>query len=118
MSGYLGMSADTGVALTDLDHIRQSIRDILTTPIGTRVMRREYGSLIPKLIDAPLNAVTVQRVLAATVTALLKWEPRIRINRVQLTLSDDGAGLTIDLDAVRTDTEDLASLSIPLRGGL
>lgn len=118
MSGYLGMSADTGAAITDLDHIRQSIRDILTTPIGTRVMRREYGSLIPKLIDAPLNSATVQRVLAATVTALLRWEPRIRVKRVQLTLADDGAGLTVDLYAVRTDTEGMAAMSIPLRGGL
>uniref|UniRef100_UPI0026076D20 ATPase domain-containing protein n=1 Tax=uncultured Sphingobium sp. TaxID=316087 RepID=UPI0026076D20 len=31
------------------------VRDILTTPIGSRLMRRDYGSLIPELIDQPAN---------------------------------------------------------------
>lgn len=39
------MSRENGRELeTELDHIRQSVQDILTTPIGTRIMRREYGS--------------------------------------------------------------------------
>lgn len=29
-----GMNLTTGRAVADLDHLRQSIRDILTTPIG------------------------------------------------------------------------------------
>ena len=29
-----GMSSDTGKALSGLDHLKQSIRDILTTPLG------------------------------------------------------------------------------------
>jgi len=36
---YIGMNRETGGALTDLDHIRQSVRDILLTPVGTRLMR-------------------------------------------------------------------------------
>lgn len=34
-------------------HIAQSIRNILFTRIGTRLMREEYGSFIPDLIDMP-----------------------------------------------------------------
>lgn len=37
-----GISATTGRPLSGIDHLRQSIRDILTTPIGSRVMRRLY----------------------------------------------------------------------------
>lgn len=49
------MSRENGRELeTELDHIRQSVQDILTTPIGTRIMRREYGSLIYQLIDSLL----------------------------------------------------------------
>lgn len=40
---YTGMNRDTGEAVNDIDHIRQSVRDILLTPVGTRVMRRRYG---------------------------------------------------------------------------
>ncbi len=45
---YSGMSRDTGEALTDLDHIRQSVRDILLTPVGSRVMRRIMVHFYPR----------------------------------------------------------------------
>ncbi|MBJ3641459.1 baseplate assembly protein, partial [Salmonella enterica subsp. enterica serovar Weltevreden] len=41
---YSGMNASSGHAITDNEHIAQSIGDILLTPIGSRVMRRAYGS--------------------------------------------------------------------------
>lgn len=50
---YIGMNRDTGQTLTDSEHISQSVRDILITPVGSRVMRREYGSLLSALIDQP-----------------------------------------------------------------
>lgn len=34
---------------------------ILATPMGSRVMRCEYGSLVPELLDHPLNGATVVR---------------------------------------------------------
>jgi phage protein D len=52
------MNRHTGSALDELAHLRQSIEDILTTPIGSRVMRRAYGSQLFELIDQPLNDQT------------------------------------------------------------
>ncbi|MDI5405236.1 thiamine pyrophosphate-binding protein, partial [Salmonella enterica subsp. enterica serovar Lubbock] len=40
------MNRNTGLAISDSEHISQSMRDILLTPVGSRVMRREYGSLL------------------------------------------------------------------------
>lgn len=77
-----GTSAITGQHLAGIDHLRQSIRDILGTPIGSRVMRRDYGSRLPRLIDAPMNRATLVQIYAATIEALGRWEPRIRVNRV------------------------------------
>jgi phage baseplate assembly protein W len=91
------MDAATGSRLDDLAHVRQSVVKILTTPIGTRVMRRDYGSLLSALIDAPLNARTRLLAMAATGTALIRWEPRIRPARI--TLAADGPTLTIELVA-------------------
>jgi hypothetical protein len=53
-----GMDATTGKALSGIAHLAQRIGDILGTPIGTRVMRRDYGSLWRELIDQPTNAAT------------------------------------------------------------
>ncbi|WP_366655358.1 GPW/gp25 family protein [Fodinicurvata sp. EGI_FJ10296] len=78
-----GMDAITGEPLAGTDHLAQSIRDILTTRVGTRVMRREYGSDLPRLVDAPLTPATVVDFYAATAKALRRWEPRLRLTRVQ-----------------------------------
>lgn len=79
-----GINAQTGARLDELRHIEQSIAQILTTPIGTRVMRRDFGSLLPELIDRPLNSETTLLIYAATATAIHKWEPRFRMSRAEL----------------------------------
>lgn len=99
---YLGMNAQTGGALTDVEHIRQSVRDILVTPVGSRLARREYGSLMADLIDEGQNEVTKLRVMAATYSALSRWEPRIRLTGVTIETSMDGK-MTVNLTGYRTD---------------
>lgn len=76
------MNRTTGAAVTGLEHLRQSVGDILSTPIGSRVMRREYGSLVPELIDHPDNNTSQVRLFSAVASALLRWEPRFRLTRV------------------------------------
>lgn len=79
-----GMSRTTGTALGGFDHLRQSIEDILTTPVGTRVHRRDYGSMLPRLVDRPINQSLVSDLVAATAAALDRWEPRLRLERVTI----------------------------------
>jgi len=112
-----GMSRTTGRALDDLAHLSQSIADILTTPIGSRVMRRDYGSQLPELIDQPFNEVTKLRAYAATAIALMCWEPRIRLSRVQIFQGDAQGGAVIELDAERVDNNAPLNLQVPLQMG-
>lgn len=79
-----GMSRQTGRLLGFDAHLAQSIEDILTTPIGSRVMRRAYGSQLPRLIDAPITPETVIDLYAATAEAIDRWEPRLRLKRVEV----------------------------------
>lgn len=72
-----GVSADDGRVLAKAEHIRQSLMNIFTTPIGSLVMRRDYGSLIPSLVDAPLNESTLLRIVHAAAEAALRWEQRL-----------------------------------------
>lgn len=98
-----GTNAQTGKELTGLAHLRQSVRDILTTPIGTRVMRREYGSRLFELLDAPLTPGTLTEIYAAAAEALARWEPRLRVERIRATVGQgslDGGKVLIDLEAV------------------
>lgn len=91
----IGMNATTGQAIGGIEHIRQSLRDILTTPIGSRVMRREYGSEVPELIDQPLNDATRLRIFAATAYAVMLWEQRINLTSLQLERNDSGTAILI-----------------------
>ena len=79
------MSRDTGKTVEGLEHLKQSIIDILTTPIGSRVMRRDYGSRLFELIDAPINRSTVVDIVAETAEALMKWEDRLVVSAVDVT---------------------------------
>lgn len=92
-----GINSTTGKSLTGVEHLRQSIRDILTTPIGTRVMRRDYGSRLFELIDAPLNRSTLLELYAATAEALAQWEPRFELLSVQAVTSTPGR---VELDMI------------------
>lgn len=83
-----GMNVNTGESISGVKHVEQSIVQILTTPIGSRVMRRDFGSVIPELIDQPLSGSTILMIYAATATAIYKWEPRFKLLEVQLNIDD------------------------------
>lgn len=91
-----GINATSGRKLDGLDHLRQSIRDILTTPIGSRVMRRTYGSRLFELVDAPYSAPTKMAIIAATAEAIMTWEPRVEVEQISLRTYNPGQ-IVIDL---------------------
>ncbi len=93
------------------NHLAQSIADILTTPIGTRVMRPDYGSRIPELIDTPMNKGWKIKVFAACAEALDKWEPRIHLDKTAV--SSVGAGYAeISLDYTIRETGETVTMSL------
>lgn len=90
------MDRSTGKALEGLAHLRQSLSDILGTPIGSRVMEREYGSDLPSLIGAPMGPALLVEVTAAAALAIRRWEKRFRLTRVRLAPAEPGH-LVMDL---------------------
>lgn len=110
---YIGMSRENGKALTDLDHIRQSVRDILTTPIGTRVMRRNYGSLLSALIDQPQNESLRLQIMSACYMAILQWEPRVKLTGISYESAFNG-GMVVEITGTRADNAQDFSLTVPV----
>lgn len=114
----IGMDAATGAPLAGLQHLEQSIGDILSTPIGTRVGRRDYGSLLPELVDQPMNALGRMRLMAATALAIMRWEPRIKLSAVVIQQTGPAAFAAV-LEGQRTDVAGpnaRARLTVPLPG--
>ncbi len=81
----IGMDRRTGQSVSGLAHLRQSIEDILTTPVGSRRMRPEYGSQLRRYVDLPVNDGWKSAVQAEVARSLGRWEPRLKLERVRVT---------------------------------
>lgn len=85
--------------------IENSIKDILQTPLGSRVMLPEYGSRLYELIDKKIDDEFRANLSWYVIEAVEKWEKRIKIDEVKL-VSLDSHKLKIKL--VLTSTEELS----------
>lgn len=111
----IGLNKRTGESLPDVEsHVRQSIDDIITTPLGSRVMRRDYGSFIPALIDQPLNTKTLLRLYAATAAAIMRWEPRFKISSIRLFTDKEKA----TVEVAGTINNEQTTITTPVTGGI
>jgi phage baseplate assembly protein W len=113
----LGVNPRGEIALTsEQSEIEQAILIILSTPIGSRVMRPTFGSRLHELIFAPNNSQTSAQARRYVEEALGMWEPRIQVTNVEV-LSDpqdrDGARLLIKIRYEVKATHDPRSLVHP-----
>ncbi len=91
-----GMNKASGKPLADFLHLKQSIKDILTTPIGSRPMRRDYGSRLFQRIDSPMTGDLIAEIYSDVVEALFNYEPRVEITSVSVVSAVAGQ-LVLDL---------------------
>ncbi|MET0465319.1 MAG: GPW/gp25 family protein [Chitinophagaceae bacterium] len=95
---YTLMSRETGKDITEFNHLLQSVVDILTTPIGSRIDAPEYGANIFELFDRPMGPQWIALANYYAVIALDRWEPRLKILKIQYKMVNSKAGrIVIDL---------------------
>ncbi|MEW5885468.1 MAG: GPW/gp25 family protein [Pseudomonadota bacterium] len=71
---------------TGLDDLRQAIATILRTPRGSVPLRPEFGSDVARYLDHPINRAR-PHLVRETVEAIRRWEPRVSVVRVLVTLA-------------------------------
>jgi len=89
------------------DHVRQSILLILETEKGERVMRPDFGAGIQQLVFSPITAATAALVQHQVTDALVRYEPRIEVLSVDVTVDPENQGVlltNIQYVVRRTDT--------------
>lgn len=94
-----GMDEASGQPLSGIAHVQQCIANILGTRIGTLVAHRDYGSRLFDLVDDPADQRFEVEVFMAVADAIRRWEPRVRVERVQL-VARRAAGPVFALDLV------------------
>ncbi|EPJ56349.1 MAG: w protein [Osedax symbiont Rs2] len=106
-----GMNVKSGRKIdSEFAHIQQSVADIITTPLATRLMRREYGSVLPDLIDQPLNQKTILRLYAAIAIAVIRWEPRYKL--IALSINRQGSSAVLDITGTTNDQPNNVSIRL------
>lgn len=100
MTTSVGLSHTTGEVITDWTHVEQSISFILATRIGTLVLRRDFGSELPDLVDAPMTPRVMLMFYIAAATALRRWEPRFELVRCQMIEANETGQIGLDLDGI------------------
>jgi phage baseplate assembly protein W len=77
------------------DDIEQAIQIILLTSRGERVMLPEFGAGLRDFVFEPNSDATRARIAEGVRKALVDWEPRINLERVEVTESDDGPNVVL-----------------------
>jgi len=65
--------------------VQQSIRIILGTNPGERVMRPDFGAGLNQFVFEPVNTATMNAVSTQVQESLINWEPRINVIDVNVT---------------------------------
>jgi len=96
---------------TDID---QSIRIILGTRPGERVMRPTFGCKAHDLLFEIRDATTASLLKKYVIDALNFWEPRIQVLMVDVLIDDDMDGaLQVEIDYEIKATHDTRSIVYP-----
>lgn len=79
--------------------VRQALLLLLSTSPGERVMRPTYGCALAQLVFAPNDDTTAGLAIHYVRQAIERWEPRIRITKLDATRAPEAAErLTILLE--------------------
>lgn len=79
------------------EKVRQSIRLILDTDPGERIMRPAFGCGLRRYLMKPNTTATRALIQREVQAALQAWEPRIDLRSVEVTPGEDSALVLIEI---------------------
>jgi len=115
LSFPLKTTASGAIAMVSADQeLRESIRLILGTAYGERPMRPEFGCGIHDLVFAPANATTAGLAAYEVRRSLLRWEPRVDVEDVDVSFDDyDSSRMYVSITYQVKGTNDPRNLVFP-----
>jgi Bacteriophage baseplate protein W len=112
----VGINPLTGrLAMSEFEQdIRESIRIIVTTAPGERLMRPDFGCGIHELVFSTISPITLGVFESRVRQAITKWEPRVEILRFDIGTKDAHRGkLEIQLTCRVRETNNEFNLVFP-----
>lgn len=101
-----GVFKGTVVARSDeILLIEHSLMQILRTMVGTRFMRRDFGSLLKSIVFDPNDPSLDVQIDYMIRTAIETWEPRVIVGPITIDRAEWGRGrieITVEFTIVRS----------------
>lgn len=114
------VSADGRIAWSaDEDNVRKSVRVILLTEPGERLMREEFGCGLRRFLFEPNTATTRELIRDRVTAAITRWEARVTVDDVVVSATSDDARLVeilVLFRLVATQAPGRLSLTLQLEG--
>jgi phage baseplate assembly protein W len=95
------------------EDVRQAILIILQTNTGERVMRPTFGAGLRDFLFEPVDATTMALLQTRVQESLIDWEPRIDLQSVVVTASEQLNALDIEIAYLVRATNTAANLVYP-----
>lgn len=83
----------TAVMVEEEEDIRESLRVILSTAPGERIMNPKFGCALPSMVFDSVDSILVNRITDCVRTAILNFEPRITLDQVTVDIARSDEGL-------------------------
>ena len=100
--------------LEDEADIESSLEILLSTRLGERVMVPKYGCNLDELLFKPLNLTLKTYVVDLIKTAILYYEPRIDVTKIDIDPSDELNGvLLINIEYIIRTTNSRKNMVYP-----
>lgn len=100
-------------------NVRESIRLILLTEPGERLMREGFGCGLRRFLFEPNTVATRQLIQERIMAAIGRWEPRVKLVEVQVEADPDNprlVAITIIFRLIATQSLERLGLSLQLEG--
>ena len=101
------------------ENVRQSIRVLLLTEPGERLMREDYGCGLRQFLFEPNTAATRQMISERIGQAIEQWEPRVLLEDVEVEADSEDervVHVTILFRLVATQSVEQLGMSLQLEG--
>jgi phage baseplate assembly protein W len=117
----VGLSPASRMAFSEgPENIAASLRLILATEPGERVMLPAFGAGLRRFLFEPNVPATHRLVEEAVLRAVVRWEPRVRLEGVTVTADRDEPGFArveVRYRLVATASEGEVTLAVPVAAG-
>ena len=81
--------------VTGVDDIQQSLQILLSTAQGERIMQEDFGCDLNRFLFEEMDQGLINSLTSLIEDAILYYEPRIQLDRLDIAESEDSAGLLL-----------------------